>query len=1023
MSRKTQGERPDSIEPFIQNKGKIDESDFRFGLIVDNIPAMIAFVDEDLQYRFVNKEYEKVLKINRSQVIGKRIRDMVSAEQFNYIKPKLDAVLSGETVSYESFFEHPVGNYYLQVNYIPYRIAGIQGGFLAIIFDITEYKQAEKALQRSEAQTRHLLDSIAEGIVGVDRSGICTFVNPACLGILEISATEPVIGRPFYDLVHPNGKGEADGYMAECVISKSWLEGEVVNRNDDYFTSASGKQIAVSYVANPILENGEVQGAVIVFSDNTKQKEQENKLLNELQQFQSITENRPGVSYQFVRKTNGQTELLYITKNVEQLFGLSHDEVMKSWRLLFDLVHPDDLPEVEKSVWHAIDKGLSWEADYRVIWRDKSVGWMRASSVARLEDSGEVVWNGMFADITNEVKEKTELLAYRGRLEDLVTERTRQLTDQARIIQEIRGAVIMVDKHYTIKVWNRGAELLFKYQKSEVLNRHISVLACKEVTKNICVDAGKDEKYGLANHLEIVYVDRFEKEIPIEFHFTYVENKDKDSDFFIIYASNVTERKRVEKLKDEFVSTVSHELRTPLTAIKGSLGLINGHGLAGLDRQSRDLMAIATRNTDKLLLLVNDILDFEKLQSGGMRYEKRKIKAEILLRHLLQVNQVPMGSNMSEIKLESSAILGYIYADADRIEQVVSNLVSNATKFSYPHSTVLLSAFLVGDIVRISVMDYGPGIPESFKPRLFEKFSQAQQSINNKHRGSGLGLSICKFIIEAHGGSVNYETAEGIGSVFYFDLFISSEKGFDYSHHVSSQRSQEKVMDVTFSCSQKARRFFSLHLTRLGYKVGAAKSGPMQIEVRSAEELGAGLVVPGKSLKLLIGINSTFSKGPELEGQMFLAMSVPSNAAQRANLSLVLAELFSKGFGWELHLNSPEHRTLVGGVISQITGVRLVQDSSYGCATVFVSELGSFMDLAGWKPEKGPYLLLLLAEGGISDSEYAQIVKQLKKFSSFSDFRILPNLLIAASQATEVESLKPEKQAGRSEREQIESLH
>jgi signal transduction histidine kinase len=234
-----------------------------------------------------------------------------------------------------------------------------------------------------------------------------------------------------------------------------------------------------------------------------------------------------------------------------------------------------------------------------------------------------------------------------------------------------------------------------------------------------------------------------------------------------------TERKRLERLKDEFVSTVSHELRTPLTSIAGSLGLLMGTVKAELSKPAARLLKIAHGNSERLVRLVNDILDIEKLASGRVSFDLKKIDIGPLVQQAVEaINDLAKDLGVNVRVVTSGEATAYVRADSDRFVQVMTNLLSNALKFTVPQSEVLVTVDKQegADIVRVSVRDHGPGIPLDFRSRIFERFAQADATNARRKGGTGLGLSIVKQIVDRLGGKVGFFDASGGGTVFYVEL-------------------------------------------------------------------------------------------------------------------------------------------------------------------------------------------------------------------------------------------------------------
>lgn len=232
---------------------------------------------------------------------------------------------------------------------------------------------------------------------------------------------------------------------------------------------------------------------------------------------------------------------------------------------------------------------------------------------------------------------------------------------------------------------------------------------------------------------------------------------------------DITERKMMERLKDDFISVVSHELRTPLAAVIGSLKLL-GSGLYGdLPPEARELVDIASSSSDRLVRLVNDILDIEKIEKGRLELALRNEHIMDLVSSALRESEaLAHGAGVSLI-LAERAPEAMAYVDAHWISQVLGNLLSNAIKFS-PRGAAVEIGVSLDDHVHIEVRDRGAGIPLSFRGRIFEKFAQADASSTREKGGTGLGLSICKAVLDRLGGRIEYHNREGGGSIFHVEL-------------------------------------------------------------------------------------------------------------------------------------------------------------------------------------------------------------------------------------------------------------
>lgn len=240
---------------------------------------------------------------------------------------------------------------------------------------------------------------------------------------------------------------------------------------------------------------------------------------------------------------------------------------------------------------------------------------------------------------------------------------------------------------------------------------------------------------------------------------------------------DVTELRRTEKLKNEFVSIVSHELRTPLTSIRGSLGLLVSGMMGSFSDKAQKLLEIANNNCERLLLLINDILDIEKIEAGKMKFHLQQVELNTLINDAVEANKMYGEKYGVTLHFEPLDKKVEVNVDPDRLIQVLANLISNACKFSPKGESVIVSIGVHDEQARVSVIDKGQGIPAEFQARIFQKFSQADSSDTRGKGGTGLGLNISKTIIEKFGGRLNFISKPKQGTTFYFELpLLSSEK-------------------------------------------------------------------------------------------------------------------------------------------------------------------------------------------------------------------------------------------------------
>jgi signal transduction histidine kinase len=238
----------------------------------------------------------------------------------------------------------------------------------------------------------------------------------------------------------------------------------------------------------------------------------------------------------------------------------------------------------------------------------------------------------------------------------------------------------------------------------------------------------------------------------------------------VVTESDITDLKKVDVAKDEFLATVSHELRTPLTSIRSALGILEADRLATLPDELHKLVTLAQRNCGRLMRIVDDLLDVAKIAAGELKLELRQTALASMLEQTVESRRLGSGASNIRLEITDEARDIRLMADPVRIQQALDNLLSNAMKFSAEDAPIDLIADCREHVVRLSVKDSGVGIPKSFQGKIFDAFTQADSSSTRQRGGTGLGLRIAKTIVEAHRGKIGFSSTEGKGTVFFIDL-------------------------------------------------------------------------------------------------------------------------------------------------------------------------------------------------------------------------------------------------------------
>jgi PAS domain S-box-containing protein len=348
----------------------------------------------------------------------------------------------------------------------------------------------------------------------------------------------------------------------------------------------------------------------------------------------------------------------------------------------------------------------------------------------------------------------------------------RDITERKRAAEQFRLALeaaptgmLLMDGTGIIVLVNAQAETLFGRRRHELAGRSLNLLLAERfrvpgggTPEEFLSTAGK---LGIGSGREIVGLHRDGTEIPIDFGLNPLQTR--DGDFIIGSVVDLRSRHAVDRLRNDIISTVSHELRTPLTSITGSLGLLHSGALGALGPDAASMVRIAHQNSERLVRIINDILDIGKIDSDAFRLDMRPVALGELLQLSLDANAGLAAQQGVRFCLETPLEAATVLADPDRLMQVMANLLSNAVKVS-------IRTRRGENTVRIEVEDRGCGIPPEFRERIFERFAQVDASASRRFMGTGLGLSIARKLVDRMGGKIGVVSTVGMGSTFHVDL-------------------------------------------------------------------------------------------------------------------------------------------------------------------------------------------------------------------------------------------------------------
>ncbi|HEY9760710.1 MAG TPA: PAS domain S-box protein [Oculatellaceae cyanobacterium] len=664
--------------------------------------------------------------------------------------------------------------------------------------DITAFKAAQTNLKENQVRLEAIMESLAEGLYQIDTQGRVLFVNANGAKMLGYSSDE-LVGKSLHDIVHQHDENNPD---KDCLLLKSITDGSNRNR-EEKFCRKDGTFMPVQLLSAPLNVDGQERGSVVSVYDITVRKEAQARqnmqyaLTNIFSQAESLSVAAPQVLKQLCDQLGWacgsfwrvRDEIKGEADTLDLVSVWSKNGDVEQAELNFlgksSLTKGDELPGKVWSengpLWvgkgsqassamlsEAIKQDLNTMFAFPVRSDEKVLGviTLAARDAAELTSSQLQMLNGTGSQFGLFIERRTS--------EDRLRDREMLFLQLANNIREIFWISSAKPGQNKVLYVSPAFEEVFGRPVSEVYERANSYFdaVVPEDRDRVKHHILKEMYTGSAIEYRIRRPDGTMRWVWGRWSVVY--DQDGKPERLVGIVHDISERKEMERRVSEFYSTVSHELRTPLTSIRASLGLLEG-GIAGvLPDKAKKLVDIARAESDRLIRLINDILDIRKIEAGRLELKQRPVKARKVVDVTLQgtdgmahefgVKLVPVVETEREV-----------FADQDRVVQVLANLVSNAIKYAPRDSDVTVKVTDHGAFCRYSVTDKGPGIPEDQLHKLFGLFQQLDSTDTRQKGGTGLGLAISKAIVEQHGGTVSVNTKVGQGSTFYFDIPANKE--------------------------------------------------------------------------------------------------------------------------------------------------------------------------------------------------------------------------------------------------------
>ena len=620
---------------------------------------------------------------------------------------------------------------------------------LGQLIDAARIKRQHLEDQATLARLSRVASQTTNGVVITDVGGRVEWVNEGFTRLTSYTLEEMRGRKPGDVLQGAQTDGATVAAMREALFRHEGFVVDVVNCAKD------GRPYWVRIDCNPLRDaDGVLQGFMAIESDITQQKQAELKLRETTRLLESIFENVPSMIF---LKNAADLRFKYFNRAGEALVGHGRDE-------LIGRNDHDFFPREQADFFTGKDRAVLAQSGVVDIPEEEintphGKRILHTRKLAVRDEQGKPQYLlGISDDITDQKQAEQALQQSEARLRGLF---------------ELSPVGIALNDYETGAFIEVNDALLAPtgYAREEFLQLSYWDLTPREYEADEARQLDSLAHTGRYGPYEKEYVRKDGSRYPVLLNGTLVHDASGRKLIWSII-EDITERKRVERMKNEFVSTVSHELRTPLTSIAGALGLVQGGVLGELSPQARQMIEIAHKNSERLGHLINDLLDMEKLMAGKMVFDLQVQPLMPLIEQALRDNQAYADQYDVRLIPAQTCDAAQVEVDGLRLQQVLANLLSNAAKFSPRGGEVTLTVRCHDGRVRVAVSDRGPGIPEAFRARIFEKFSQADASDARQKGGTGLGLAITRELVERMGGTIDFESLPGDGTTFFFELPI-----------------------------------------------------------------------------------------------------------------------------------------------------------------------------------------------------------------------------------------------------------
>ena len=820
-------------------ENELQESQKFSSTLLENSPNPVLVLNPDGSVRYVNPAFENLTGFALPDILGGKIpHPWWPEEQKEELGAALKKAMAKGGSRSERVFQKKNGDrFWVALSSSEIKSQGKQLYFILNMLDITDSKRMQEALRESEERLESMFESVTDSIVVAKLDGTILKVNENAVKMHGYASQYEMVGKNALELAAPAEHKKMIKNMGQVV-----KQGK--SRGLEYtLVRADGTEFPAELSTSALKDaSGRAFGHITISRDITKRKEML-EALQESQRFSSsLLQNSPNP----VLVLNPDTSVKYVNPAFEKLTGFNLPDI-RGLKAPLPWWPEEQQEEITAAIKGAMAKGGT--RSEKVFQKKSGERMWVALNSAMIEHEGKPLYFLInWLDITDSKRMQESL----RESEEKFSKAFRASPDAIAITRLKDGLFVDINDNYTsITGWTREEVInhtskdIGIWAKAEDRVKMLKILKEKGSVQNeefefriksgevrVWLFSGEIIEIGGDRCLITMTVDITERKRAEE------ALKQKMEELRIAYQK----LKELDQLKDSFLSTVSHELRTPLTSIKSFSEILLTYDE---DKETqKEFLNIIKEESDRLTRLINDFLDLSKIESGRMQWETVEVSVAEVIKTAINATQALVVKGNLEVKTEISPKLPTVMFDKDRLVQVVTNLLSNAIKFTPEKGKIEVKARLLqqkeskekADMVVVSVTDSGIGIAPKDHGGVFEKFKQVGDTLTDKPKGTGLGLPICKEIVEHFGGKLWVESELGKGSTFFFTLPMAKSAEME----VPEAEEIEEPVKVAITGKKtilvvddeaNIRRFLAHELKKRGYSVLQAPGGSKALEL------------------------------------------------------------------------------------------------------------------------------------------------------------------------------------------------